>query len=468
MRILLLWPYNPQALHIPELFPLGLGYLAANLEATDHEAAIVDATLDRIPPDSDHFAALLGEIAPDVVGISFWSSNAEAVRASAATVREVLPAAKVVFGGPHATTHGVFEVEQGHADFALAGEAEQTLPQLLDALETLGGLETKGKTREPIAGLIRRDETGSVIQEAPVHLVGDLDILGRVDYHALRLAEYQARGYGYTGQAVLHPDTSSALIVATRGCPFQCRFCNAPVISGRKIRRHSPAWVAATVEDLYEKHGVRLVSLGDDNFTFRADYARSLCDAITALGHDDLIMAAPNGVRMNRMDRALLEAMGRAGFEEVTIAPESGSKRTLELMRKNMDLAKVEPFVDLCHEVGLKVKANFIIGFPGETIDDVLETEAFIKGSAFDQIGIAFFQPLPGTPIHDDLVATGEITDHFVPGRYSQLTYLPPGIDPEALCDAFNRTLNDFRRSRGWKFKNDRVGTIRLSGVAQE
>ena len=163
------------------------------------------------------------------------------------------------------------------------------------------------------------------------------------------------------------------------------------------------------------------------------------------------------------MDRDLLELMVRAGFEEVTIAPESGSKHTLTLMRKQMNLAKVAPFVDLCHEVGLKVKANFIIGFPGETIEDVLLTEDFIKESDFDQIGLAFFQPLPGTPIHEDLVAAGEITDHFVPGRYSQITYVSPGMDPEALCEAFNRTMNNFRRSKGWKFKNDKVGSIRMA-----
>jgi len=259
----------------------------------------------------------------------------------------------------------------------------------------------------------------------------------------------------------LHPNLPSAMIIATRGCPYRCKFCSAPIISGKKIRFHSPTYVTQAIKMLYENFNVRVVSLGDDNFTFNKNYAVALCQAIIDLNLDDLIMAAPNGFRLTSMTLNLAKLMRRAGWEEVTVAPESGSPRTLKLMQKDMKLEYVKPFVRMCHDVGLKVKANFIIGFPGETMEDVLLTEQFIKSNNFDQIGLCFFQPLPGTPIFDELLANGEIDESFVPGRYNQLTYCPQDMNKEDLCSAFNRTMNDFRDSKSWKYKNAHVGTIR-------
>ncbi len=455
MKLLLIWPYNQHAIDIPETFPLGIGYLAANIPTDRHEVEVLDATLDRLHPRSEAFLDRLRASRADVVGISFWSANAESVYATRDAVRDALPGARVLFGGPHATGYGRAEIERGEADYVIAGEGERAVPALLDSLEA--GTDPADAH---IPGLVCRDRDGGVVQR-PVCYETDLDTLGRVDYGELRLPEYQANGYGYKGKAVLHPDLPSALLLATRGCPFRCRFCNAPVISGRRIRVHSPGYVARTIRELYEVFGVRIVALGDDNFTFRPDYAVALCQAVEDLGFDDLILVAPNGVRMNRMTDEVLGAMVRAGFEEVTIAPESGSPRTLKLMQKDMDLGTVAPFVDRCHRFGLKVKANFIIGFPGETMEDVLRTERFIRENAFDQISLCFFQPLPGTPMFDELVAAGEIPPYFVPGRYSQLTYTPAGMDTHELCNVFNRIMNDFRDAKGWKYKNSRVGTIR-------
>ena len=454
MRVLLVWPYNPHALELPELFPLGLGYLLANMDPVRHQTRILDCTLNNLAPESAGFEQHLNDFQPDVVGISFWSSNAIAVYATVNTVRRLLPSALVVFGGPHATSYGVYEIEQGHADFVVAGEGEYAFSQLMDLLADCTPLHLR-----QIPGLIYR-QNGTVCIN-PVQFENELDRLGKVDYSALNLVRYHQAGYRYSGQAVLHDTLPSALIVSTRGCPYRCRFCSAPNISGRRIRMHSPAYVAETIRELYEEFGVRIISLGDDNFTIDQRYATALCSAISALNLHDLIMTSPNGFRLTSLTPDLAGLLKNAGWEEVTIAPESGSPHTLELMHKDMDLELVAPFVDMCADAGLKVKANFMIGFPGETLDDVLATETFIRKNRFDQIGLSFFQPLPGTPVYEDLIEGGEIDSEFIPGRFNQLTYCPRGIDKHELCALFNRIKNEFRDRQGWTYKNPQVGTIR-------
>jgi len=455
MKILLVWPYNQHALDIPETIPLGLGYLAANLKEP-HVASLLDATLDRLAPDSPEFEQRLADENPDVVGVSFWSSNARAVYESCEVVRRVLPNAVIVFGGPHATSYAEREVEQGRCDYALKGDAELSLPLLLDELESPGSVDLA-----KLSGLVRRTESGEVLTNEVV-FTADLDDLGMVDYDLLRLDDYFEMGYGYRGKAVLNEHLKSAMMMATRGCPFRCTFCSAPFISGRPLRHHSPRHVADVIQSLYDNQEVRLVSLGDDQFTLDTTYAREVCEAIVERELEGLVMVTPNGVRMrDSMTTDFLALMMRAGWQELTIAPETGSERTLDIMQKDLDLGVVGPFVERCHEVGMKVKANFIIGYPGECPEDILQTACFIEENDFDNISVCFFQPLPGTPIFDQLVERGEIAPDFVPARYSQLTYTPSGISAEWLCDRFNEILNKFRDSKGWKYQNARVGTIR-------
>ncbi len=453
-KVLLIWPYNQHALDILELYPLGLGYIYANIDKDRYEVSVMDCTIDAIPPDSERFAADLRQLKPDLVGISFWSSNTDAVRATVDAVRRECPDATVVFGGPHATTYGEYEIKNNNVDYVIAAEGERSFPLLLDAISD--GAEDLSS----IPGLVYRDKKGE-ISSSPVDFVDDLDLLGDIDYEVMRLKDYHRAGYVYSGPAVVHHGRLTALMLATRGCAFRCKFCSATLLSGKKLRVHSPTYIVRTIKNLYDNFGVRVATLGDDNFTLNTGYAIALCEEIIRLGLDGLVMTAPNGIRMSGLTQELLDKMVQAGFEEVTVAPESGSPVTLARMQKDVKLELVAGAVDMCHGAGLKVKANFIIGYPGETEADLKMTEDFIMNNDFDQIGLCFFQPLPGTPIFNELLMAGEIDESFVPGRYNQCTYFPLTVERDLLCDAFNRIMNGFRDSKGWKYENARVGSIR-------
>ncbi len=436
MNVLLIWPFQ-KGWEIKELFPLGLGYLAANIDKDKYNLKILDCVLDNMHPFTAEFRDVVQAFNPDVIGISFWSKNAGMVRLTSSLLRNIAPKAKIVFGGPHVTVQGKYELNQGHCDYIIECEAEYSFPRLLDSIKY-----------------------NSDIVSIPYY-ENNLDLLGKVDYGVLRLPEYHASGYKYCGNTILHPELKSALIIATRGCPYSCRFCSAPLISGRKIRTHSPAYIAKTIKNLYENFYVRIIAFGDDNITLNTNYASSVFEAIIDLKLKDLVLSIPNGIRMTNTTPELQKIMKQAGVEELTISPESGSQRVLELMDKILNLWVVSPFVSQCHNAGLKVRANFIVGYPGETIDDLLMTEQFIKENEFDQIGVSFFQPLPGTPIYNDLIDRGEITQFFIPGNYKQLTYCTEGVDKEEVCKIYNRIVSDFSSRKGLKNGGSNMGVIR-------
>jgi radical SAM superfamily enzyme YgiQ (UPF0313 family) len=239
----------------------------------------------------------------------------------------------------------------------------------------------------------------------------------------------------------------------------------ASLMNGTRVRKHSVRYIAEAVQTLYHGFGVRHVTVADDNFTFDVQWAEGVCDAICGLKLPDLTLSTPNGIRMERMTESLAEAMCRAGWREVMIAPESGSTRTLRAMNKRLDLSLVPRVTEMLHRRGMKVTAFFVIGFPEETPADIALTERMILENDFDFVSLSVFQPLPGSAIFDQMISEQLIPAGFVPGHYQEVTYHPRHLDKEAVRDAYNRIWNAFRELKGLPIRNRSVATARESDV---
>jgi radical SAM superfamily enzyme YgiQ (UPF0313 family) len=455
MKLLLIHPYNEQFPKIQESFPIGIGYLLSKINRSIYDLTFLDCALEKIEPTSDKFGELIISLNPDVVGISWWSQNSDIVEKMLHVVKSLVPKATTIVGGPHPTVRTKDAINHPNCDFIFKGEAEIGFPMLLDCIR-----KKDFDDLTEIPGLVFKNNNGKIIVNKQ-QFINDLDVLGRIDYDMVNLKKYHQAGYTYGGKAVPSGDKIVAPIVATRGCPYLCQFCSARVMNGRKVRTHSPTYIVDTIKQLYNDHNVRLVSLVDDNFTFNVDFAAKVCDKIISLNYGDLRMATPNGIRFERMTRDVARKMYAAGWRDVPIAPESGSHRTLERMGKTVDLEKIPPAVEMFHRAGLKVHAFFMIGYANETIEDLLATESFIYKNNFDNIALHTFQPLPGTPIFDELIKRGEIKPSFVPGAFNQITYSPKNLSKEEIRDATNRIWNNFRDQKGWKYENAKVYSIR-------
>lgn len=408
----MVWPLGFDTLYV---VPLAFGYLKSNLDTSEHEVRIIDCALRGIAADSPELQKELNEFRPQIVGVSCWSPTyGEALRILR-LAKEIDPEVVTVMGGAHVTAYPDAAMKNAFVDFIFRGEAELAFPRFLD----------KMREKEPrwssINGLIYRSQKNAIIKN-DMKWEQDLDRIKLPDYDAINLQAYLDSGYRFLTQ-----HKRNAPVWVTRGCPYRCEFCSASLQNGKVVRTHSVGYMVKWVKYLYYKKGIRLVNIIDDNFTYHTDYAKEFCRAMIALGLPDLHFSTPNGIRLQRSDAELFRLMRQAGWETVVVAPESGSVRTLKTMRKDLDPAIVPQRVEEIQKAGLKVHGLFIIGYPGETREDLQETVRLLRKCKFNFFFLSNFQPLPGTPVYDRLVEQGEIPEGLLPTTYSsgERVYVP-------------------------------------------
>lgn len=410
-RVLFVWPPGYEAKYA---LPLAFAYLKSSLPATC-EARLVDCVMAG-PQGFAALRAALAEFRPQVVAVSSWSPMFPKALEAMRIAKAFDPGIVTIFGGVHMTAYGEQVMQNAEIDFGFRGEGEQCFPVFLEELAH------DAPDWRRVKGLAWRTPEGVVFN--PQALIETLDDLPFPDYAFIRLDDYIAQGYRY-----FSPKLRNAPILATRGCPYRCNFCAAPVVSGKPVRTHSPDYIARLVTMLHERFAVEWVNFIDDNFTFHVKWCKQVCATLKNL-RLPLGFATPNGIRFQRGDRELWAAMRAAGWQLLVIAPESGSPDTIARMQKDIDLATIPGVVDDIRSAGLEVQGFFIIGYPGETEADLRMTRSLIYKCDFDFFALSNFQPIPGTPVYKQLVASGEIEDNTLPRSYSDgvRTYTPASL----------------------------------------
>ncbi len=418
MKVLLIKPNN-LADHIQP--SLGLGYLATQIRK-DHDVVIHDCIKDNTSVEG--VRDIVSWHDPDVIGIQCYTFDAPKVYRIFKVIKETFPDKITVVGGAHISSipQESFEQLQPYVDYAFNSESEVGFPQFLSALER-GDKDFTG-----INGLIWRDQQGKVHANAP-KFVQDLDELGFPAWDLMKPETYPESQHG-----AFFEKFPIAPIVTTRGCPYLCSFCSAPILSGRKLRHHSVAHVQEHIRMLYAR-GVREIHIVDDNFTFDKDYCKSVLRGIIDLKLD-ISLATPNGIRMDCLDDEILELMKQAGQYIVSVAVESGSNRILKKMRKATTVEKIRENVALIRKHGLPVAGFFILGFPTETREEMEATVRLSKELGLVRANFFTYLPLPGTSSYAELVKDGEL-EKVDWNNYLFMTapYTPKGVTRDELLN---------------------------------
>jgi radical SAM superfamily enzyme YgiQ (UPF0313 family) len=233
--------------------------------------------------------------------------------------------------------------------------------------------------------------------------------------------------------ALISKDT--AVLTCTRGCPYQCTFCSAWITAGRKIRKRSITHILNEIEHLSDVYGIRIFDIPDENFTFDKQYVIDFCHAVIPYKRK-FEFFLPNGIRLDSLDKELLQLMRKAGFRrEVAVGIESGSERILKIMKKNLSLDLVREKVSLLNAVGFRPIGYFIVGFPGETKEDIKKTLRLALELKLSAAAFTPFAPMPGTEATNRLLETGELPSDFdfTLITTDKVSYAPKGMTRDEL-----------------------------------
>lgn len=409
MKVLLVKPYNLTD-HIQP--SLGLGYLANALRDRG-DVRILDCIKDNVKIEK--FKKILEGYGPDIVGFQCYTFDLNFIKEALAECRRFKKGMVTVIGGPHpsALPRESFKYFGDALDFIFVGEAERGLPLLL---ERLNGSPCADLSDIP--GLAWRGNGGIKIN--PQGFVQDLDGLGMPAWDLIRPEEYPESQHG-----AFFEKFPIAPIMLTRGCPFPCTFCAGHIVSGRQIRRHSPDFIINQIKYLYDRHKIREFHIIDDNFIFDKVYAKGFLKKLIDLNLD-ISWATPNGVRIDSLDEELLSLMKASGLYLISLGIESGSDRVLNLMKKNVTIKKIREGIELINRFGIDIAGFFIIGFPGETREDINNTIRFSLDLGLIRANYFTYLPFPGTESYKELVSRGEIDKvnwdrfYFMSAPYSQ------------------------------------------------
>jgi radical SAM superfamily enzyme YgiQ (UPF0313 family) len=364
-----------------------------------------------------------------IIGVSLWEINLKNTRNIVASIKENFPEIVVVLGGPSASTRKNGALDLINADFSIKGEGERSLEMLCDIVAS-NEKEEADRVRN-VPGIVYYDKNNErYISKASQPI--DLKEINYPDYEKIKVGEYIEKGYTY---GYFSKKVRNLPIITTRGCPYSCDYCSARNIHGLKIRTRSVKSIMEEIAFLYRRYAIRGINIIDDNFTFDRDFVIRFCSEIEA-GREslaNLYLATPNGIRMEKLDDLVLSHLKRAGWEYLAIAPESGSESTLRRMNKKIKPEEVVKYANKIKAFGFRLFAFFIIGYPGETAHDVIKTIHFACSMPFDQITFSPFSPLPGTPVYDDLVKSGQIDEGYSSANYFNITFSPVGMSLSEL-----------------------------------
>jgi anaerobic magnesium-protoporphyrin IX monomethyl ester cyclase len=401
MRVMLVKPPGEITLWNGPVCDLGFGYLTIALKRKGYEVELIDCITFSVP--EDRLMQRIRNSHPDVLGMKLYSKDMQSGQHLARRMKQEFPEILLLAGGPYPSgdpEHLMCTIPE--LDFAFKGEADIGLPMLLEAIEQEGTPEPSVLNRIP--GLVRQ-VNGETCVNAPA-FVEDLDSLGWPDWKAMGLDKFRDIYHGPRLQGRYVP------IMTSRGCPFSCRFCAAEHLSGKKMRFRSNADLMDELEYLRDTFGITSFSIVDDNFISSREHILSFCESLIERKINMKWNASTNGIRLNVLNREIVQSMERSGCYSVAVGMESGSQRVLDLMNKKLKAGEIEKGIKLIKSSSsMWVHAFIILGFPGETEEDIRQTIRLATRIPLDSADFFLFSPHPGTPVWNELKADGRLDE---------------------------------------------------------
>lgn len=403
--------------------PLGLMIFAPMLQQDGHIVKIHDFALEgwetkTLIDKKNGFYSIgqsdavtenvISDFGPDILAISvLYSTLLDSAKNIARIAKKINPKISVIVGG-NCVSNAVVDYKYSQADknsnlpdfithfedknfdYAITGEAEISFQKFVNK-------KINGENVDNLPGLITK--TGEKKYKInPGERIADLNILPRPSRHLVNM-----EGYFKIGQFHSSKSRSKRVlnIMCSRGCPERCTFCTTPEVYGQLTRWRSTNHIMDEIINDVRDFKIGEIQFDDDTLTVNRKNLMDLCKEIGKLG---IHWCTPNGTKANYHQKHqydMYKAMRDSGCYQVTIACESGVQRVLDkIVNKRLPVETIYPAIANAQRAGLLVHTFWILGFPGETYEEMQQTVKFALNSGSDSFSFAILQPLAGTPLY--------------------------------------------------------------------
>jgi len=383
--------------------PLSIAYIASYLREYGGYNNII--VIDKEDP-----IKRIKKEKPDLVGMSVATNEFSEANLLAYKIKSNFDI-PIIIGGHHISNlpHKL----PNHIDIGVIGEGEETMLELIQFFEKYGMECSKMKK---IDGLVFHDGENICITNSR-KLIEPLDKIPYPARDLLKMKEYylKLRRIPTLSQEI----TIGTHIITSRGCPYKCIFCSASYFWQNRIRFHSAEYVVGEIKHLIEKYKVESIGIYDDLFAVSKPRLKRIVELIKKEGIDEKINFGCQG-RANLFDEETASLLKEMNVTSIGFGFESGSEKILKYLKDGqVTVEQNRRAIELCNKYGIKVGGFFILGSPGETIEDIKQTYEFIVNNKLTTMMAFILTPFPGTPLWEIAKNDNIVSDNMDFSKFS-------------------------------------------------
>jgi len=401
--------------------PIGLAYIGAVLEQNNINVEILDCYAEGYYNEIEHrndgyinvglneqeIFNRIQQFNPDIIGVTcvFTSEILNTIKICKLS-KIAQPNAKIVVGGLHPSTYPQETMKQClEIDTIISGEGEYKFLNYI-----------QGKPYENIPKIENLDKL-----PFPARHLLKMDTYIKINRHISPYPKEQR----------------TEQILTSRGCPGHCIFCSSSNFWGHTFRARSPDNVLKEMKHLIDEYQIQEFQFTDDSMTLDKKRAMKIFEKMKTL---NVSFCMANGTFVNSLDKEMIKTMAESGCYQITFSVESGSKKSLKLMKKNVNLDRVKPLVDYSRKLGISSHGTFVLGIPGETTKDIKESFKYAEDVDFDSVSFFIVAPLPGSELYDMCINMGYLDDTpFEKLDFKTAKINHPNLSPDIVEDMIKK-----------------------------
>lgn len=393
-------------------FPLGLAYIAGSLLREGYDITIWDMNAEDCS-SKDAFTRINDTLRSyDLIGISALTGDYQYVKWTSGLLRKMHPGIKIVLGGLLASTLPLFLMEHLPIDFVVAGEGEETIVELVDAV-------SNGADLNQVKGIYFKDSSGNIVSTPSRPRLKTLENLPIPPWELFPVKTYFENPYHSLEKRSDRVENSKEAIMpimASRGCPYDCIYCDH-TIKGY-IHRYRPVKsVINEIRLILSKYGEKVNSIyfWDDIFIWDRDWVTNFCETLLS---ENLKIRWTCNCHAKKVEPRLMSLMKKAGCVNVRFGVESGSQRILDSLNKKVKVEESLEALNISLDAGLTITIYIMVGMTGENHETINETIDFFRKlinpfNVYQIRKIHFFMltPFPGTKLYENAKKDGFINN---------------------------------------------------------